>query len=75
MIENFGLPGEPGMGHGRVEEMLPYASDFAMYYQELRLTRPGWYKADQKPPVMEPPLSQEWVKYSHSTHHRRSNKY
>ena len=45
-----------------VAEMLPHASDFAEYYNELRVTRPGWYKADQEPPVMAPPPSREWVK-------------
>lgn len=45
-----------------VAEMLPHASDFAEYYQELRTTRPGWYKEGYEPPVMEPPVSQEWVK-------------
>ena len=42
-------------------EMLPYATDFADY-EELRVTRPGWYKAGQEPPVMEPPPSRKWVK-------------
>ena len=45
-----------------VEEMLPHASDFAVFHQELRVTNPGWYKTGQDAPVMEPPLSQEWVK-------------
>ena len=45
-----------------IAEMLPHASDFADYYQELRVTQPGWYKANQEPPVMEPPPPQEWVK-------------
>ena len=45
-----------------VGEMLPHASVFATYYHEPRLTRPGWYPADQEPPLMEPPPSQEWVK-------------
>jgi hypothetical protein len=53
-----------------VAEMLPHASDFAEYYNELRVTRPGWYKADQEPPVMEPPPSQEWVKSKPETHRR-----
>src|SRR5262245_15264722 len=44
-----------------IAEMLSNASDFAEYYKELRVTRPGYYKADQEPPVMEPPPSQEWV--------------
>ena len=42
--------------------ILPHASDFAEYYSELRLTRPGYYREEQEPPVMEPPVSQEWVK-------------
>jgi hypothetical protein len=51
-----------------VAEMLPHASDFAEYYRELRVTRPGWYPAGQEPPVMEPPPSQEWVKSKPETH-------
>jgi hypothetical protein len=53
-----------------VAEMLPHASDFAEYYKELRVTRPGWYKADQEPPVMEPPQPQEWVKSKTETRRR-----
>lgn len=53
-----------------IAEILPHASDFATYYEELRLTRPGYYRADQEPPVMEPPASQEWVKAK--THSRRT---
>ena len=45
-----------------IAEILPHASDFATYYQELRLTQPGWYGPNQKPAVMEPPPSQEWMK-------------
>jgi hypothetical protein len=45
-----------------VTEMIPHVSDFAECFKELRVTRPGWYPADQKPPTMEPPSSQEWVK-------------
>jgi len=45
-----------------VGEMLPHASDFAVFHQELRVTNPGWYKTGQYAPIMEPPLSQEWVK-------------
>ncbi len=45
-----------------VMEMLAYVSDFETYYQELRLTRPGWYGPKQKPPIMEPAPPQEWVK-------------
>jgi hypothetical protein len=47
-----------------IDKLLPHASDFATYYQELQLTRAGYYKADQKPPVAVPPPSQEWVKIS-----------
>lgn len=53
-----------------VAEMLPHVSDFAEYYQELRVTRPGWYRADQEPPMMEPPPSQEWVKAKPETQRR-----
>lgn len=45
-----------------INEMLPHASDFAKYYEELRLTRQGYYLADQEPPIMEPPSSREWVR-------------
>lgn len=45
-----------------VPEMRSYAHDFKSYYQELRMTRPGWYPHDQEPPIMEPPTSQEWLK-------------
>lgn len=45
-----------------IAEFLPYASDFATYYNELRMTRPGYYHVDQEPPIMEPPSSKEWVK-------------
>jgi hypothetical protein len=45
-----------------MNEFLPHASDFATYYDDLQLTRAGYYKADQKPPVALPPPSQEWVK-------------
>lgn len=52
-----------GLQHPKaVAEMLPHVSDFAEDHNELRVRRPGWYKADQEPPVMEPPPSQEWVK-------------
>ncbi len=43
-------------------EMLPYVHDFKTYYQELRMTQPGWYGPNQEPLVMKPPESQEWVK-------------
>ncbi len=45
-----------------IDEMLPHTSDFATYYDELRISRAGWYKADQEPPIAKPPPSQEWVK-------------
>jgi hypothetical protein len=49
-----------------IDKLLPHASDFATYYEELQLTRAGYYKVDQKPPVAVPPPSQEWVKISRS---------
>jgi len=57
-----------------VAEMLPYASDFAEYYEELRVSRPGWYPTDQEPPTIEPPSSQEWVKSQSDRQGRRSTK-
>jgi hypothetical protein len=45
-----------------INEFLPHTSDFATYYQELQLTRAGYYKVGQKPPIAVPPPSQEWVK-------------
>jgi hypothetical protein len=45
-----------------VAEMIEHTSDFYRYLEELRVTRPGWYKAGVEPPVAEPPPSQEWVK-------------
>ncbi|MFM7715909.1 MAG: hypothetical protein ACKO7A_25370, partial [Microcystis sp.] len=45
-----------------ISDMLPHTSDFTKYYDELRFTQPGYYLAEQEPPIMEPPSSQEWVK-------------
>jgi hypothetical protein len=45
-----------------IDELLQHTSDFATYYEDLQLTRAGYYKADQKPPVAVPPPSQDWVK-------------
>jgi len=45
-----------------IAEMLPHVSDFTTYYNELRVTRPGYYRVEQEPPIMAPPASQEWVK-------------
>ena len=53
-----------------VREMLPHASDFAVFHQELRVRKPGWYKTSQDAPLMEPPLSQEWVKSGHRKRQR-----
>jgi hypothetical protein len=48
--------------------MLSDISSFAESYQDLQVTRPGWYREDQEPPFMEPPVSQEWVKSKPETH-------
>ncbi|MCY7334317.1 MAG: hypothetical protein LH649_17040 [Pseudanabaena sp. CAN_BIN31] len=53
-----------------LDEMLPHASDFATYYKDLQLTRPGYYRADQEPPLREPPSSQEWVKAKPHSHRK-----
>lgn len=52
-----------GMQHSTaIADALPQASGIAKYYQELQMTQPGWYGPNQKPPVRQPPQSQEWVK-------------
>ncbi|MCU0494918.1 MAG: hypothetical protein MUD01_25305, partial [Chloroflexaceae bacterium] len=51
-------------GYRSIDEMLARASDFATYYNELRITRSGYYPADVEPPILEPPPPQEWVKAS-----------
>jgi hypothetical protein len=45
-----------------INDFLPHTSDFATYYEDLQLTRAGYYKTGQKPPIAVPPPSQEWVK-------------
>jgi hypothetical protein len=45
-----------------INEFLPHTSDFATQYQDLQLTRAGYYLADRKPPIAVPLPSQEWVK-------------
>jgi hypothetical protein len=48
---------------GDATEMLTqHTSIFKTYYEELRLTQPGWYKEGVEPPEMPPPPSLEWVK-------------
>jgi hypothetical protein len=49
-----------------IKELLPHTSDFIKYYQDLQITRAGYYQVGQKPPIAIPPTSQEWVKTSHS---------
>ena len=41
-----------------IAELLPHASDFVVYYEELRMKQLGWYRSDQEPPIMKPPPSQ-----------------
>jgi len=54
-----------GLSHPKaVVDMLPHVHDFKTYYQELRMTQPGWYHEEDEPPVREPPASTEWVKAS-----------
>ncbi len=45
-----------------LQEMLPHVHDFKKYYQELRMTQPGWYPKEMEPLTREPPKSKEWVK-------------
>jgi hypothetical protein len=58
-----------------VAEMLPHVHIFRNYYQELRMTQPGWYPADQEPPVMPPPPSTEWVKPKRQRRKRRKRRF
>ena len=44
------------------EMLSAHTSVFNTYYQELRLSQPGWYKEGVEPPEMPPPPSTEWVK-------------
>ncbi len=48
-----------------VEELQAHLHDFQTYYKELRMRRPGWYAADQEPPVLEPPRAEEWIESKH----------
>jgi hypothetical protein len=45
-----------------VGDILPHVHDFKTYYEELRMTQPGWYREEEEPSVREPPTSTEWVK-------------
>lgn len=44
-----------------LDEMRKFMHDFKSY-EELRMTRGGWFREDEEPPIMEPPPSEEWVK-------------
>jgi len=41
---------------------IPDVRDFIEYYKELRVINPGWYPTGQKPQMLEPLESQEWVR-------------
>ncbi len=43
------------------DETIKNLHDFKNY-EELRMTMVGWFRKDQTPPVMTPPLSTEWIK-------------
>jgi hypothetical protein len=45
-----------------IDDMLQHTSDFATYYQELRVRQSGWYREGEEAPVREPPPSQEWIR-------------
>lgn len=44
------------------DDFLEHTSDFDVYYDDLRLTRSGYYKDGIEAPVMEPPPSAIWIK-------------
>ncbi len=43
------------------KDIIPHTHDFKAY-EELSLTRGGWFHKDTEPPVWEPPASEHWVK-------------
>jgi hypothetical protein len=43
-------------------EIWAYMSDFITNYDELRMSRPGYYREGDVPPIMEPPSPREWVR-------------
>ena len=45
-----------------IDEMRAHMSDFVVYYEELRMSRAGYYREGQEPPIAEPPPSREWVR-------------
>lgn len=64
-----------GMHHPKdLAEVQPQTSDFAKYYGEMRVSRHGWYPAGQEPPMLEPPVSQEWVKNQSDSQRSNSTK-
>jgi len=44
-----------------ITELLDFAGDFTSY-DEVRMSRGGWYPEGVEPPVAEPPKSKDWVK-------------
>jgi hypothetical protein len=48
-----------------IDKLFPNTSDFVTSYEDLEITRAGYYYIDQEPPIAVPPPSQEWVKASH----------
>jgi hypothetical protein len=44
-----------------LNEMRQHIHDFRSY-QNIRMTMAGWFPKGQEAPIMEPPLSTEWVK-------------
>ncbi len=46
----------------QLEDARAHIHDFKAYYQELRMKQLGWFRADQEPPIREPPPSEDWVK-------------
>ena len=44
-----------------LDEIQHYIHDFRSY-QVIHMTMAGWFKKGQRPPVMKPPPSTEWIK-------------
>jgi len=53
--ENMHHPKDPA-------EMRSHIHDFKTFNGEIRMTQSGWFGPNQKPKVMDPPQSTEWIK-------------
>lgn len=50
-----------------IKEIIENTHDF-ISYEKLQMTMSGWFKENEKPPLMKPPKSAEWIKANGSQH-------